>query len=47
MQHFDQSTESIVVKDSIEEVISTVLQHFLINKVKKIPQQDCNCFRKL
>jgi len=47
MRCFDQSIESIIIKDSIKKVISTILQHFLINKVKKILQQDCNCFRKL
>jgi len=47
MRRFDQFIEFIVIKDSIKEVTSIVLQHFLINKVKKILRRDCNCFRKL
>jgi len=47
IQYFDQSIESIVVKDLFEKVISTILQYFLINKIKKILQQNYNCSRKL
>jgi len=47
IQHFNQSIKFIAIKDSIKKIIFIILQHFLINKIKKILQQDCNCFRKL
>jgi len=47
MQRSNQFIEFIAIKNLIKEVIFTILQHFLISKIKKILQQDCNCFRKL
>ncbi len=36
MQYFNQFIKFVTIKDLIKEVIFIILQHFLINKVKKI-----------